>query len=104
MNLGEFRIHWAILLASSIGLALGAALTHYTTSVFGPPLIAEFGWSKAQFALIGSVPLLSLFIAPFAGRFTDRFGSRAPRDRGDRNRLNRRVNRSQLHFGRERKL
>ena len=57
-------------------MALGSALTHYTMSLFGPPLIAEFGWSKAEFALVGSLPLIMLLFVPLAGRFTDRFGTR----------------------------
>jgi len=45
-------------------------------NLFGPPLIAEFGWSKAQFALVGSLGLLGMLVMPFAGRFTDRYGTR----------------------------
>lgn len=45
-------------------------------NLFGPPLIAEFGWSKAQFALVSSLSLITLFFVPFAGRFVDRFGAR----------------------------
>jgi MFS family permease len=77
MASNEFRLHWQPLLSASIGLALGAALGHYTMSLFGPALIADFGWTKAQFALIGSLPLMTLGLAPFAGRFVDRFGTRA---------------------------
>ncbi|MET0366082.1 MAG: MFS transporter [Sphingobium sp.] len=72
----EFGLHWQPLLAASLGMGLGSALSHYTMSLFGPALIQEFGWSKAQFALIGSVPLINMLFVPFAGRFTDRFGSR----------------------------
>jgi MFS family permease len=73
---GEFKVNWQPLLAASTGIALGTAISHYTMSLFGPPLIAEFGWTKSQFALIGSIPLITLFLVPFAGRFTDRFGTR----------------------------
>lgn len=76
MYFSEFRVHWQPLLAASLGIGLGSALSHYTMSLFGPALLAEFGWSKAQFALIGSIPLINLLFVPFAGRFTDRFGSR----------------------------
>lgn len=76
MSAREFRLNWQPLLAASIGLAMGSALGHYTLSLFGPALIAEFGWTKAQFALVGALPLATLPLAPFAGRFTDRFGTR----------------------------
>jgi hypothetical protein len=55
--LAEFRLHWKSLLGASIGLAAGAALNYFTLSTFGPPLIAALGWSKADFALVGSLPL-----------------------------------------------
>ncbi|MET0238934.1 MAG: MFS transporter, partial [Sphingobium sp.] len=76
MYFKEFRFHWHALLAASLGMGLGSALSHYTMSLFGPPLIAEFGWSKAEFALIGSIPLINMLFVPFAGRFVDRFGTR----------------------------
>lgn len=73
---GEFRSHWPNLLGGAVGMALGSALNHYMTSLFGPALIKDLGWSKADFALIGSLPLLLMFTIPFAGRFVDRFGPR----------------------------
>lgn len=76
MYLSEFRVSWQPLLAAGVGLALGSALNHYTVSLFGPPLIQEFGWSKAEFALIGSLPLVMMLFVPLAGRFADRFGTR----------------------------
>ena len=74
---GEFKVHWRTLLAACLGLALGAALNHYMTNLFGPPLIQEFGWEKAQFALIGAVSLLTIPFVPLAGRLVDRIGPRA---------------------------
>jgi MFS family permease len=73
---GEFRINWQSLLATFIGIATGSAIGHYTMSLFSPELIAEFGWSKSQFALVGSLPIVTMFVVPLAGRFTDRFGTR----------------------------
>lgn len=65
-----------MLLGACVGLALGSALNHYMLNLFGPPLIAEFGWTKAQFALVGSLSLVSLFLVPLLGRFVDRHGAR----------------------------
>ena len=45
-------------------------------SLFAPELIREFGWSKAEFALVSALPLVTAFVTPLAGRFTDRFGAR----------------------------
>ena len=74
--LGEFRINWQSLLATFIGIATGSAIGHYTLSLFSPALIAEFGWSKSQFALVGSLPIVTMLVVPLAGRFTDRVGTR----------------------------
>lgn len=46
------------------------------TSMFGPAMIADLGWSKADFALIGALPLFTMILVPVAGAFTDRFGPR----------------------------
>lgn len=72
----EFGAHWQPLLAATVGMAVGLSLNHYVMSLFAPELIAEFGWSKAQFALIGATPFISLFLIPLAGQFTDRVGPR----------------------------
>lgn len=74
--LSEFKVNWRSLLATFIGIGTGSAIGHYTLSLFGPELIKEFGWSKADYALVGSLPLVTVFITPFAGRFADRFGTR----------------------------
>lgn len=73
---GEFRLSWRTLLATFVGIATGQALSHYTMSLFAPELIKAFGWSKAQFALVSALPLVTAVITPFAGRFTDKFGAR----------------------------
>ena len=76
MYLREFRLNWQTLLGCSVGMALGSAISHYTMSILGPAMMREFAWTKAQFALIGSITLLTMPLIPVAGRFTDRFGPR----------------------------
>jgi MFS family permease len=77
MYFSEIRLNWQALMAAAFGMALGSALSHYTLSMFGPAMIADLKWTKAEFALIGSVPLVTLLLIPVAGRFTDRFGTKA---------------------------
>lgn len=74
--LSEFRLGWPNLLGACLGLALGSALNHYMINLFGPPLIAEFGWARSEFALVGSLSLFTMIFVPVAGRFVDRFGAR----------------------------
>lgn len=74
--IGEFKTYWRALVAACVGLALGAAMNHYMTNIFAPSLIEEFGWKKSQFALVGSLGLVTLIFVPLAGRFVDRFGAR----------------------------
>lgn len=74
--LGEFRRNLRPLLAASLGSGTSLPLFAYTNSVFAPHLVREFGWSRAQFALIGIATLSTLLVLPFAGRFTDRLGVR----------------------------
>jgi MFS family permease len=76
MYLDEFRQNWRTFLSACLGMGLGSAFLHYTGSLFGPPLLAEFGWTKAQFALLGSFQLINLLFIPFAGHMVDRFGTR----------------------------
>lgn len=73
----EFRQNWRPLLAATTGMSLGLALSHYIMSLFAPAIMADFGWSKAQFALIGSTPFITMLFMPLAGRFIDRAGPRA---------------------------
>lgn len=74
--LSELRINGRALTAACIGMGAGFLLNHYIANIFTPHLLDEFGWSKADFALIGTLGLLSLFIVPVVGRMTDMFGVR----------------------------
>lgn len=73
---GELRTHIRPLTAASLGVGTSLPLFAYTNSAFSPHLLKEFGWSRAQFALVGLTMLATLLVLPFVGRFTDRFGVR----------------------------
>jgi MFS family permease len=72
----EFRTHWRPLLAATMGLGFGIGINSYVMAVFAPVLLDSFGWSRAQFALLGTLALIILVTSPIAGRLTDRFGVR----------------------------
>jgi len=72
----EFRRHWRPLAASFLGMGSALSLNSYILSTFAPYLIEEFGWSRTQWAMLGTVQILVLFCLPVAGRLTDMFGVR----------------------------
>jgi MFS family permease len=76
MYLAELRANWRPLTAAAIGLSIGYGSNVYVTSIFSPHLIAAFGWSKAQFALLGITILIAIAGMPIVGRLTDVFGVR----------------------------
>lgn len=74
--LSELRVHWRPLLAAIIGLGCGFSMTNYVTSIMAPHFLEEFGWSNSEFALIGSLGMVSVLCFPFVGRLTDIIGVR----------------------------
>jgi MFS family permease len=74
--LGEFRQNARPLASAAIGSASGLMVAAYTTVIFSPYLIKDFGWSRAQFSLLGLTLFSTLLIVPLAGRLTDRLGVR----------------------------
>lgn len=74
--LQELRAQWRPLLAAVIGLSSGYSITSYITSIMAPHLLREFGWSKAEFAAVGSLTLVCVLVFPFIGRLTDVVGVR----------------------------
>lgn len=74
--MGELRRNVRPLLSASLGSGTSLPLFAYTNSAFAPHLVREFGWSRAQFALVGLTMLTTIFVLPFIGRVTDRLGVR----------------------------
>lgn len=73
----ELRTSWKPLLAATFGMSTGyGALAVYGPSIIAPHLLAEFGWSKAIFATLTSLALVSAFCIPIAGRVADVLGVR----------------------------
>lgn len=74
--LQELREQWRPLLAAVIGLASGYSTTNYVTSIMAPHLLRDFGWSKADFAAVGSLTLVCVLVFPFIGRLADVIGAK----------------------------
>jgi MFS family permease len=75
-DFGEFRQQWRPLLGAFLGMGSALSLNSYILSVFAPYLIEAFGWSRAQWALLGIVQILVLVCLPVAGRLADLYGVR----------------------------
>ena len=75
-DFSEFRRHWRPLTASFLGMGSALSLNSYILSTFAPYLIEEFGWSRAQWAMLGVVQILVMICLPVAGRLTDLYGVR----------------------------
>src|SRR3546814_20404981 len=57
-------------------MGAGLSINLYVTSIFTPYILADFGWSDSEFALVGTTTIVVLFCMPIIGRLTDRFGVR----------------------------
>ena len=72
----ELRANWRPLLAATIGLGTGMSLAGIVISTMAPSLISGNGWSKADFAMVGTLGLFSSLVLPFVGRLADVLGVR----------------------------
>ncbi len=72
--LAELLANWRPLLAATIGMGSGMSIVGVITSTIAPTLVADTGWSKADFALVGSLSLITSFAFPFIGRLADMIG------------------------------
>lgn len=73
--LRELSLHWRPLAAASLGLVAGT-ISNYVGNLFAPYLVRDFGWSKAQFALIGLTVVIAAICLPVVGHLVDRHGMR----------------------------
>mgnify|MGYP001501873154 CR=1 FL=1 len=72
----EWRKGWPAVAVATVGMATGAGLYHYVSSLFIYSLEAEFGWSRGDISNASAFGLLAVFSAPLIGRLADRLGSR----------------------------
>jgi predicted MFS family arabinose efflux permease len=75
-DFSEFRTHWRPMLGAFLGMGSALSLNSYILSIFAPYLIDDFGWSRSQWAMLGTVQMLVMVCLPIAGRLTDKFGVR----------------------------
>jgi len=74
----EWRRHWTLVLAASIGFSFQSFLTP-AMGMFMQPLQDSFGWNRTLLSsgsLIGAA--CSLLLSPYFGALVDRHGSRLP--------------------------
>ncbi|MGE0582712.1 MAG: MFS transporter [Steroidobacteraceae bacterium] len=74
----EFRRGWAVLVASSLGVAFGASPIPFNSlGPFTRPITEEFGWGRGEFQLgIFWFALAVICIVPVIGALSDRYGAR----------------------------
>ncbi|KMS54926.1 sugar phosphate permease [Novosphingobium barchaimii LL02] len=72
--LSEIAAAWRPLLAATLGMATGMSIIGTVTSAIAPTLVADAGWSKADFAMVGTLGLLTALAMPFIGRLADVLG------------------------------
>jgi predicted MFS family arabinose efflux permease len=74
----EFRRGWKVVIASSIGVAVGlGGIPFFTLGVFMKPLAEAFGWSRAEIAATSlCLSIGSGLTAPVVGRLVDRLDVR----------------------------
>lgn len=72
----EFRVNWRALAGATLGLGSGLSINGYVHSILAPYLLKDFGWTKSEFALIGSIYILGMISIPLSGRLADTVGAR----------------------------
>ncbi|HEX7753049.1 MAG TPA: MFS transporter [Novosphingobium sp.] len=70
----ELRTAWRPLLAATLGLGTGMSTAGIVTTAIAPALVSDNGWPPAEFALVGSLALVTSFAFPLIGRLADVLG------------------------------
>jgi len=75
---GEFRRGWPVVLACTVGIALGLSpIPFYEIGLFAPAMSREFGWGTGQImAGVFFMMCGSMVAGPVAGLLADRHGAR----------------------------
>ena len=73
-SFAEFRRGWAVLAASSLGVAFGASPIPYNSlGPFTRPITEEFGWGRGEFQLaILWYTVAVVLVVPMVGALADR--------------------------------
>lgn len=72
----EFRQHWTLILAASVGFSFTSVITA-STGLFMQPLTDEFGWNRTLISSgVGFVSILTFLFSPLFGYLIDRLGTR----------------------------
>jgi len=75
---GEFARGWRVLLAAATGVACGlSGIPFYALSSFIAPLHADFGWTRGEIGVAGTILVVgNFFTGPIVGHICDRYGAR----------------------------
>lgn len=74
--LSELRENWRPLLAATMGIGCGMSIHGTITSAIAPSLVADVGWTRSEFAMVGSLGFVTAIALPLIGRLTDVIGVR----------------------------
>lgn len=73
----EWRRGLKVVTSAHIGMATGAGLYLYVSSLFILPFTESFGWTRGEISSGAALGLLGSLSAPFIGRCADRFGTKS---------------------------
>lgn len=76
-DIAEWRSGWRVVAGAAVGMGSGVSLYLLVASLFIEPVTKEFGWSRGDMSVAGTVAFITGAIAlPIMGRLLDRYGFR----------------------------